>query len=230
MIHTPRTCSTHGGVAIYLQENFEYKNLFINGNTEIWDGLFIEITINNENGQKLVVGNIYRPPRDNVENYETFSKEMEEILSSKLCSYKEVVICGDFNIDLLKCQDSVHINNFLEVMIAGSYLPKITLPTRVTSHSGTLIDNCFVKLSSRYSKTTAGIINYDISDHLPYFVTLDFLSLTKHLSKYVKIYKNTPAAKQNFKDDINSKLSNFQYDRDLNNDPNVIYDQLHTTI
>jgi exonuclease III len=54
---------------------------------------------------KLILGNIYRPAREIVENYENFINEIDEILSTKLSSYKEVVICGDFNFDLLKIQD-----------------------------------------------------------------------------------------------------------------------------
>ena len=105
-------------------------------------------------------------------------------MSSKLHSYRNLIITGDFNIDLLKLKDSLHIKKKFETTIANGYLPKITLPTRLTSHSSTLIDN-YVKLSSNFSKTTAGILNYNISDHQPYFVTLDYLSIANENLKFI---------------------------------------------
>lgn len=109
---------------------------------------------------------------------------------SQLRSYREVVLTGDFNFDLLKIGSSRHINNFFETMTSNGYVAKIVLPTRLANSSATLIDNCFVKLSSDFSKTTAGILNYNLSDHQPYFVTLDYLSISCKASKHVKIFVN----------------------------------------
>ena len=228
LIHTPRTCSAHGGVAIYLRESFEYNILPINGDPRIWDGLFIEVNLSgnfaDSNASKLIVGNIYRPPREIVEDYDMFFSEIDEILSSKFNRYKEVVITGDFNLDLLKLRDSIHINNFFETMISNGYLPKITLPTRITAHSSTLIDNCFVKLSSEFSKTTSGILNYNLSDHQPYFVTLDYLLMSNETSKFIKVYRNTPEARDNFKNEILQNFNSSKFHTKENTDPNINYD------
>ena len=158
-----------------------------------------------------------------------FSQEIDEILSSKLHSYRNVIITGDFNIDLLKLKDSLHINNFFETIIANGYLPKITLPTRLTSHSSTLIDNCYVKLSSNFSKTTAGILNYNISDHQPY-LTLDYLSITIENQKFIQIFTNTPIAKDNFKNEIGLNCTTDKFCTDIGTDPNVNYNLLNDII
>jgi hypothetical protein len=52
-------------------------------------------------------------------------------------------------------------------MYANSFSPLITLPTRLTSHSATLIDNIFTNNLEKYA--FSGLILSDISDHLPVF-------------------------------------------------------------
>ena len=44
----------------------------------------------------------------------------------------------------------------------------ITLPSRITSHSATLIDNIFTNYFEHHYRT-AGLLLADISDHLPIF-------------------------------------------------------------
>ena len=50
---------------------------------------------------------------------------------------------GDFNIDLLKIDSDKDIMNFYNSLTSNLFVPHITLPTRITSHSQTLIDNIF---------------------------------------------------------------------------------------
>ena len=51
-------------------------------------------------------------------------------------------------------------------------LPLITLPTRISEYSATLIDNIFSNGSSPQSQS-AGILLSNISDHFPYFCFLN---------------------------------------------------------
>ena len=49
---------------------------------------------------------------------------------------------GDFNIDLLKIDSHADSEHFMNTL--GSFFqPQILQPTRITSHSSTLIDNIF---------------------------------------------------------------------------------------
>ena len=48
---------------------------------------------------------------------------------------------GDFNIDLLKSESCDFANKFTEQLFTSSFYPLITKPTRITSHTATLIDN-----------------------------------------------------------------------------------------
>ena len=54
-------------------------------------------------------------------------------------------------------------------------LPQVILPTRVTEHSKTLIDNIF--LSPTEAGTISGNICHSISDHLPQFCLFPSLTL-----------------------------------------------------
>ena len=67
LIHQGSKCDKHGGLIIYLNENYNstIRNLYNSSN--IWEGLFINI-----NGiylcRTLTIGNIYRPPPYNKNN------------------------------------------------------------------------------------------------------------------------------------------------------------------
>lgn len=188
-ISKAKHCSAHGGVAIYLHKSFNYAVLPLD-NSEFWDGLFVEVTANGSNSlankKKVVLGNVYRPPRCGSECIENFITETSRVFET-LQRHKNVVIAGDYNLDLLKFKENRGINNYFEHLLSNGYIPKISFPTRLTHRRGTLIDNFLVKISDNFSKTTSGIILNDISDHLPYFVCLDYLSCRKEPSKFVKV-------------------------------------------
>ena len=60
----------------------------------------------------------------------------ENLLSEK---NKEIVLLGDFNIDLLKYEKDHNTADFLDQMYSASLVPHITSPTQITSHSRTEI-------------------------------------------------------------------------------------------
>ena len=54
---------------------------------------------------------------------------------------KQVFPIGGFNINLLNYNDHQPTNEFLDSLASNSFIPYILQPTRITSHSKTLIDN-----------------------------------------------------------------------------------------
>ena len=54
---------------------------------------------------------------------------------------------------------------FLDMMYSNTFFPLITRPTRITSHSATLIDNIFQ--NSLETNLLSSLLFTDISDHLP---------------------------------------------------------------
>ena len=92
------------------------------------------------------------------------------------------VIMGDMNIDLLQCQSHIKTNDYLDNLFSNGFVPEITKPTRITSHSATLIDHIYTnKPDFTFS---SGIILTDISDH---FGT--FLSTSNKLNKFIPVSK-----------------------------------------
>ena len=75
---------------------------------------------------------------------------------------------GDFSLNLMNYQSHNLTGKFLDMMYSNSFFPLITQPTRITSHSATLIDNIFQ--NSLETNLLSGLLFTDISHHLPNFV------------------------------------------------------------
>ena len=58
-------------------------------------------------------------------------------------------------------------NEFLDSLVSNSFIPLILQPTRITSHSNTLIDNIFSIVID--PNIISGDLTGTISDHLPQF-------------------------------------------------------------
>ena len=54
------------------------------------------------------------------------------------------VILGDTNIDLIQ-ENNAKVNAYLNNFFEKNFIPCITLPTRITDHSATLIEHIFIK-------------------------------------------------------------------------------------
>ena len=72
---------------------------------------------------------------------------------------------GDFNLNLMNYQSHNPTGEFLDMMYSNTFFPLITRPTRITSHSATLIDNIFQ--NSLETNLLSSLLFTDISDHLP---------------------------------------------------------------
>ena len=61
--------------------------------SDVWEGLLIELK--NNFHKSVVIGNIYRLPRDIIFNYQTFIRELPPILSAFEKRNAEVILAGD---------------------------------------------------------------------------------------------------------------------------------------
>ena len=59
---------------------------------------------------------------------------------------KSIFLLGDFNVNLLNYNEHNETNEILDSLASNLLIPLILQPTRITSHSNTLIDNIFLKL------------------------------------------------------------------------------------
>ena len=141
--------------------------LFSNANLE---SVFVELILKGK--KNIIVGCIYKHPLMDVNDFNTHY--LSPFLSKASKEKKSILLLGDFNINLLNCNSTASSSDFLDLLGSYQMLPSITLPTRITNQSSTLIDNIFVSPSSLSS--ISGNRSVAISDHLPQFITSALLS------------------------------------------------------
>ena len=174
------TASTKGGVATYIRNdlNFEITKL-PNYSSNIWEAIFVNVSGDSLGGKKFTVGNIYRPPRERVELLDKFIMEFLNILDF-FNNSQNVMIGGDFNLNLLSISEENRVHNFLLQMFTYDFYPKILHPTRLSRFGGTLIDNFFCKAPD-FSCFDAGILTTRLSDHQAYSVSLPIPKSKKNI-------------------------------------------------
>ena len=136
--------SAAGGVGIFLCSSFNY---FIGHDLccmlHYIKCLFIELPKNGK--QNIIMGCIYRPS-NTKSNADTnlFNSELKSILISIDNSKKKtILLAGDYNLDQLDSDDQ-YVSDFINNLLAYSYLPAITRPTRITQNFKTLLDNIYI--------------------------------------------------------------------------------------
>ena len=109
----------------------------------------------------LVVDLVYRSPSGSIPS---FLKTLEEVLDSVQKHPYELILMGDFSLNLLD-QNSDSTIDFLSMMLSSGTLPSVCILTRVTETQASLIDYIFSSLDVLDSLV---LVN-DISDHFPLF-------------------------------------------------------------
>ena len=105
MISTRHYVSNHGGLVIYLKKKWEYKLRADVTDSKLWEKQIIEILDPNKNQrQKIVIGNIYRPPYNLRDSLNTFMMEFSSTLLvlEHHTNSQKIYMCGDYNVDHLK--------------------------------------------------------------------------------------------------------------------------------
>ena len=59
---------------------------------------------------------------------------------------KYIFLRGAYNVNLLNYNEHKQTNEFLDSLASNSFIPLIVQPTRITSHSNTLIDYIFTNV------------------------------------------------------------------------------------
>ena len=168
MYYQSSVCSSHTGLIIYVRSEYQVKQLNLRNSSVLWESLFLEVTLTD--GKKIIIGDIYRAPKEEVNIITTFIVELSHILTLLNRMKLPVYLCGDYNINLLKMHEKNWYEEFFETMLVHSYLPNITLPTRLTDTSNTLIDNVFA--NSAKFEAVSGILINNISDHQAIFTII----------------------------------------------------------
>ena len=146
--------------------------------------VFIELLIPNK--QNYLIRMVYKHP---VIQHIKFNDACITSLLNKLkTENKATIVAGEFNLNMMKYTQVRGAHQFLETLLSDNFIPQITLPTRVTKNSVTLIDNIFS--DNHHHKCISGNTTTSISDHLPQVLIIGNLKQTP-LRKDVKIsFKN----------------------------------------
>ena len=155
-----------GGVSVQVSNELtshEYPALKINENH--LESCFVEIKLQEK---QLLVDSIYRPPNSDDKKFnETILRIFQKL---KVCKNCNRIIGADHNLDLMKSEKHVQMQNFIENVLSNELIPCITRPTRITKSSAMLIDN-IITSRNLFDTLTCGIAISGISDHFPCVMT-----------------------------------------------------------
>ncbi len=171
-----RDTGFRGGVALFVKQtiNFHIRDdlsVFI---PHVFESIFIEVE--SPKGRNSIIGVVYRPNTAPRADLNIFQSTMNDLMSIITGENKKSHIMGDMNIDLLKYSTHNDTFQYLDSVFSHGFIPVITLPTRVTPSSATLIDHIYSNDVS--STSSSGIILTDVADHFGTFqITKDHYSV-----------------------------------------------------
>ena len=225
-------CSKHGGLMIDLLIKYNYSvKSWINHN-DTYEIQSINIENSSPNSRSINLFNIYRPPKENNCNSTVihFINEIEPVLSDLNQSKAYIIICGDFNIDLLQINERDVFKEYLDLLVINRLLPNITFPTRIGTTRASLIDNIFTNIPMSHMQCS-GIFVTDISDHLPCFSVFKFNHVhQKYVNKYMYRRQYSDESINSFLYDISSKNILGSFDVSLDGNPDKNYDILDSIL
>ena len=127
---------------------------------------------------------------------------------------------GDFNLNLLNHQNHDATGEFLDGLHSCMFTPLISLPSRITSHTATLIYNIFTNYFDHQYRT-AGLLLADISDHLPIFSICSDNTPTHRARETIFVRNKNVENTKNFFEQLES---NDWLQLPGHNDPKMCYD------
>lgn len=175
IIRNDRKIDACGGVALYLRKEYKYTVIGASETDDI-EFLFVEVRLK---FTKLLIGVFYKRPL-----FRDIAK-LEEILSNYVLLYDNVVLVGDFNVDLLI--DNSYSDKMRTIIHSFSLEHVQYGPTHFCPTSSTLLDLSIVPKNAKLHNF--GQISIPgISDHDVIFVGL---KLDNKRERYeVKVFRN----------------------------------------
>lgn len=113
-----------GGVALYVDTRYDY--IIVDNLKSIIENVMECITVEICMGKKknVMVSCEYRPPGSDIDLFKCNMEEMFDVNKQKV-----MLICGDFNLDLLNHNKHKQMDEFIDVMFSVSLCPTITKPS-----------------------------------------------------------------------------------------------------
>lgn len=149
-----------GGVCIFILNNVEYdanlemSSLSVDLHFECaaikinWKSMFFTVIV------------LYRSPKG---SFDIFIQKLDTLLSSINCDKENVLICGDFNVDL--ANDSAKGKSLLNIFTIFNFHALVHSPTRESVQRSSMLDNIFTNYYNPDINLSCTIVQHDISDH-----------------------------------------------------------------
>ena len=180
--HTIRSDRRSGGVSVFVDKNFHSHMIvnlcYANQNIEICT---VRIMLGDE---PIFILGIYRPHSGTINS---FCDEIATIMQDPILRNRRCFLTGDININLIQ-ESSVH-SHFVDTLQSHHFFPVICLPTRYSPNADdniqpSLLDQIWCNSLNMYN---AGVVQYDITDHLPAFLQFPFSSPNTSAEESIKI-------------------------------------------
>ena len=125
------------------------------------------------NKVSITIVAVYRPPQGSKQD---FTLELDHILSNIKNRNSRVTILGDMNINLYDVNDTSTVD-YTSTLYSRSMMPLISKPTRFPNagHASnpSILDHIWTNC---LNVANCGVVDFDVTDHLPTFCFLDLPS------------------------------------------------------
>ena len=153
-----------GGSSILVKDGIQAKertDLYDLRSEATFEIVVVDITVP---AGTITCANIYRTPPKHHTSLHTFCDSFEN-LCSRISSKNKVILAGDFNIDIMKCDHAFSLFN--DIVIGSGLVFSNSEPTRGTA----VLDNIIIR-SQDLADASVEVIRVGISDHDPISLSL----------------------------------------------------------
>jgi hypothetical protein len=186
-----RKSAIHGGSLIIVKESMKSKER--KDIVRLSIERIVEIACTELENHIIIC--VYRPP---ASDFSTFESTMENVLKLSTNSKKAIIVCGDFNVNLL--ESSNNSTKLLCLFKSFNLLNLFLEPTRIGATSATCLDNIFCNCECFDKK----IVNRFNSDHSGQKVT--FLTNIQETPQSITYRPITGYRLELFKNEIRDNL------------------------
>ena len=227
-----KVCCGHGGLFTYVRDIYDATKRPLYKTSKYYEAMFIDIKGDNLRG-KCTIANVYRPSTNSSDTdteISEFIKEFEPIIEKLEKEKKNLIVSGDFNINLLKINHRDIYQQFFDMLLTRGLIPQATLPTRFASKSATLIDNIYFRPQNDNKVLSSHIFVSKLSDHFPLLTCLDIVKKPQYRPKFIFVQEKSPEAIQNFVTEVDNKVNDAYFYTSHLKDPNINYNELEKII
>lgn len=181
-----RKTTIGGGVIILCKSSLVLKNISCPKVNEIITEKKFEccFTLLRFNDFVLAVCCVYRTPKYDCE--EPFLIKLEHFLSVLTKRYDNIIMVGDYNIDVLK--NNSLLRRFKNVLNSFNFSYLVTFPTRVTESTASAIDNVVTNIRKNFVEVI-GIVT-ELSDHDGQLIKLKNVKIDRKNTFSKKLCRN----------------------------------------